>query len=239
MKEILYRQRYEGDGDSWTSGSRSQAHYGYKAALKELYIRILKFQAQSICYFSGNQFAGIGRAMFKMDDWQGLLGDIQTQEATCDRYETLFIAIRYEENLVARNEAHMQRTLALLSTLDGFRTNVREIRDEIRERHYTDEESQCFETLRTSDYQGVKDHNPPRLAGTCDWLFNHPKFLEWSSKSPTSKLLWVSADPGCGKSVLVRSLVDEYVGQDVSYFFFKTDSKITRSQCHALCALLH
>jgi hypothetical protein len=49
--------------------------------------------------------------------------------------------MRYEENLVTRNEAHMQRTLALLSTLDGFRTDVREIRDEIRERYYTDEES--------------------------------------------------------------------------------------------------
>jgi hypothetical protein len=53
-----------------------------------------------------------------------------------------------------------------------------------------------------------------------------PGFLEWRD-SKHSRLLWVSAGPGCGKSVLSRSLIDERrvctnaMASTVCLFFFK------------------
>ncbi|THY83110.1 hypothetical protein D6C93_08986 [Aureobasidium pullulans] len=64
-----------------------------------------------------------------------------------------------------------------------------------------------------------------------------------TSNSATDDLLWISADPGCGKSVLSKSLVDEELPSDennstVCYFFFK-DNDEQNGLATALCALLH
>jgi hypothetical protein len=96
--------------------------------------------------------------------------------------------------------------------------------------------------LRTSDYEQFKDRNPDRLIGTCQWFLQHDHFQKWrESNSPS--LLWVSADPGCGKSVLSKSLADnDLKGTEACvtcYFFFKDDSKEQKSVTSALSALLH
>ena len=51
----------------------------------------------------------------------------------------------------------------------------------------------------------------------------------------------MSADPGCGKSVLARYLIDEVLQHDgriICYFFFKDDQLDQRSAANALCAIL-
>jgi ankyrin repeat protein len=56
-------------------------------------------------------------------------------------------------------------------------------------------------------------------------------------------LLWVSADPGYGKSVLAKSLVDTDLmpteSRTTCYFFFKDDNADQKSITNALSALLH
>ena len=55
-------------------------------------------------------------------------------------------------------------------------------------------------------------------------------------------MLWVSADPGCGKSVLVKYLVDSILPttdfRTVCYFFFKDDFEDQRNVVSALCCIL-
>jgi len=56
-------------------------------------------------------------------------------------------------------------------------------------------------------------------------------------------MLWVSADPGCGKSVLAKHLVDSVLptteSRTVCYFFFKDDFEDQRSVTSALCCILY
>jgi len=56
-------------------------------------------------------------------------------------------------------------------------------------------------------------------------------------------MLWVSADPGCGKSVLAKYLVDSVLATTESrttcYFFFKDDFEDQKSIVSALCCILH
>ena len=56
-------------------------------------------------------------------------------------------------------------------------------------------------------------------------------------------MLWVSADPGCGKSVLAKYLVDSVLATTESrttcYFFFKDDFEDQKSSLRALCTILH
>jgi hypothetical protein len=95
--------------------------------------------------------------------------------------------------------------------------------------------------FKTSSYESYKNINPGRVLGTCLWLLEHPIFQKWKTSS-CDDLLWLSADPGCGKSVLSRALIDEkLVGAEpviICYFFFK-DNEEQNNAATALCALLH
>src|SRR5882762_7065915 len=56
-------------------------------------------------------------------------------------------------------------------------------------------------------------------------------------------MLWISADPGCGKSVFVKYLVDPISEttecRTTCYFFFKDDFEDQKSAASALCYILH
>jgi nucleoside-triphosphatase THEP1 len=69
------------------------------------------------------------------------------------------------------------------------------------------------------------------------WFLDHPHFQEWRRRE--SEPLLVSADPGCGKSVLAKYLIDHVLPESstVCYFFFK--DQVQNTVREALCALLH
>ncbi|KAI9767544.1 MAG: hypothetical protein M1840_005581 [Geoglossum simile] len=107
-------------------------------------------------------------------------------------------------------------------------------------------EVECLQSLYVSDYESHKNRNPARVAGTCEWFLQHEKYKCWR-EGQASGLLWVSANPGCGKSVLSSFLVDELRSAEsqamlpgtVCHFFFKDDNDTQKSATLALCALLH
>ncbi|KAI1290474.1 hypothetical protein F5Y03DRAFT_378339 [Xylaria venustula] len=103
------------------------------------------------------------------------------------------------------------------------------------------EEDKCRQCFSSRDYAWYKNRVEERVPDTCLWFLNHPSYHSWLEAD--SNPLLVTADPGCGKSVLVKYLVDSKFGfrvpkeTAVCYFFFKEgdQNKITQ----ALCALLH
>ena len=104
------------------------------------------------------------------------------------------------------------------------------------------EHHKCHQALKTSNYESFKDVNPPRAPDTCQWVFQNPTYLKWRD-SLSNSLIWVSADPGCGKSVLSKSLIDIdsekfEPGTSVCHFFFKDNEQQNQLNI-ALCALLH
>jgi hypothetical protein len=80
-------------------------------------------------------------------------------------------------------------------------------------------ELDCLLALYTSDYESHKKRNDPPVEGTCRWFLQHEKYLHWHA-SNVSELLWLSADPGCGKSVLTSFLpkLGRYLKQNHSMF---------------------
>ena len=106
----------------------------------------------------------------------------------------------------------------------------------------THRKNEILKKLKTSPYRDRKERNPTRIPGTCEWFLTHKSFQEWQ-QSTSSSMLWVSADPGCGKSVLAKHLVDFVLPSNPSrttcYFFFKDDFEDQRSVRGALCCLLH
>ena len=104
------------------------------------------------------------------------------------------------------------------------------------------EHVKCLRALYTSDYESNRRSNPPRLPGTCTWLLDDSQYQEWHQEQ-VSSLLWLSADAGCGKSVISSYLIEELRGAEsqarlpgiVCHYFLKNDV----DGILALQALLH
>ncbi|KAF4888284.1 Vegetative incompatibility protein HET-E-1, partial [Colletotrichum viniferum] len=120
--------------------------------------------------------------------------------------------------------------------LDSVETQQgHELNDKIRERRTI-----LLKSLDVCPYEDRKDINADRAPGTCEWFTQHEHFRAWESAHRPG-LLWVSADPGCGKSVLSKFLVNVVLpksGTTVCYFFFKDDFEDQKSAASAMCAII-
>ncbi|KAJ6118823.1 hypothetical protein N7471_013443 [Penicillium samsonianum] len=113
---------------------------------------------------------------------------------------------------------------------------------EQKARVLTDQQRLCYQVFKVVNYAEQKNINPKRAEGTCRWAFQSPECIRWR-ESNCNDLLWVSADPGCGKSVLARSIIDDYSESShptvrICYFFFK-DNDDQNNLATALCSVLH
>ena len=134
---------------------------------------------------------------------------------------------------------------------EGKEHAFRRLQDEIARRSgnthgnstaHSEKAKEILKRLNVSPYRDRKNRNPDQVPGTCGWFVSHKLFLDWQG-SKSSRMLWVSADPGCGKSVLAKYLVDSVIStaesRTVCYFFFKDDFEDQRSVVSALCCVLH
>ncbi|KAL7921513.1 hypothetical protein ACQKWADRAFT_295261 [Trichoderma austrokoningii] len=149
----------------------------------------------------------------------------------------------------SRIEAEQKISEAVL----GLQSVIKEHRDIAKEQlqihkdlaaeRLSDKERACHQLFRlTSDskdatYEWYKDRVEERAENTCLWFLLHDNFRKW--KNQESGPLLVTADPGCGKSVLAKYLIDHELSQSatICYFFFKDQDQNTCRQ--AVCALLH
>jgi hypothetical protein len=146
--------------------------------------------------------------------------------------------------LIVANLPDLQKTARKhqLIAEEHLDTAQKQLKTEDAERKRKREEK-CLHLFRlttsTQDitYEWFKDRVQERVEGTCMWFLQHAHFLEWIKQD--SGPLLVSADPGCGKSVLAKYLIDHVLpgSATVCYFFFKDQDQNTVRQ--ALCALLH
>ncbi|OIW26601.1 hypothetical protein CONLIGDRAFT_481751 [Coniochaeta ligniaria NRRL 30616] len=227
-------------------------------AIVTLYRHILDFQIRSVLRFYSNGFTNSVRDIIGLDGWKAKLEVIQRLEATV------------REDLTQMNEMVSRQALDELNTsanksfevlgqflsLAGEQLQVAKEQKDILHRQLqvqedtlkqtlTDKEEECLQLflLTTSDkdttYEWYKSRVEPRIEDTCQWFLAHPHFKSWRDQD--SGPLLVSADPGCGKSVLAKYLVDHELPRHgattICYFFFKDQDQNTVRQ--ALCALIH
>jgi ankyrin repeat protein len=220
-------------------------------AVIKLYAYILEFEARAACQFSRNTVFQTARNVIKADDWEGVLGKIEELEIACEKL-TLRIDAKDQRarmkhvETILDSQSHRVGEL-LKSDEERWKLVLEELkagREEQNEWCRNTVWSDCHRSLRTTPYEENKDRNPDRVPGTCEWFLKHPRYRKWRDER-ASNWLWVTADPGCGKSVLSKFLIDDYQStrpasaSNICYFFFKDDSEENKSATHALCAVLH
>ncbi|KAJ5653773.1 hypothetical protein N7490_000776 [Penicillium lividum] len=199
----------------------------FKETLTSLCCKLLVFQAQALCFLAKKPFVQFSRGMFKKDPWDSLLNDMQELEIEAGRFTSLIEA----DELKSERKKRERELQSAFEKYQIWQTTTK--RDENLKAF--------FQLLYTCPYRDRKDRNRTRVAETCEWFTCHPRFQKWN-ESAESSLLWVSADPGCGKSVLAKYLVDEVLPKPrrrtICYFFFKDDYDDQKSSASALSSLL-
>ncbi|KAF5672509.1 ankyrin repeat-containing protein [Fusarium heterosporum] len=109
---------------------------------------------------------------------------------------------------------------------------------------YDRERQACLNSLRFDNTRVNKISS--EYEGSCDWLWSHPNFLEWSA-SRNSRLLLIEGKPGSGKSTItkcfhkeapkhIRGLKASIVA---SFFYSYREGELQRSHKNMLRSILY
>ena len=225
--------------DLYLKGGQDFAHKTFVEALVQFYSRVFEYQARAVAYlFKDSLKRGIHNVV-GWDDWSGMLKEVQEYSGKCLQIsETMNVGEAFQfyqkQTLEVRKSTEIQKKL--LTMFDNFVSTRKQERLE-------EEEAKILDIL-ASNYNDGKDLNRKRIPGTCRWFLEDKRFLKWREHSESS-VLWVSAGPGCGKSVLARALIDERsmcntaMASNICYFFFKDNQSGRTRSTNALCAILH
>lgn len=224
--EDSYRERQNYDARSVEQARAIE----FEEALVKVYLHILLYQISVVTQLSRSKLGQLGRDVIKTNDWAELLTSIRDAETEFNRRREVLDSGQLNRGL--KHQAQQMDTLL---------EKHRELEETARETLESIRENRCHAAFRVSDYVSDKERNPKRVPGTCGWLMEHENYHKWV-ENDRNDLLWVSADPGCGKSVLSRFLVEELLSAEdttVCYFFFKDEGKDQKNASSAVCGILH
>lgn len=175
----------------------------------KLYRYILEFQIRAVLQHQRATKHQFARNLVKADSWESLMNKIDFYESSC----TTEMADRHnEEQKKAMAEIERMLREADVQIQDKFEQMIgglNDLRNQQQAHFNASKESDCFAVLRTMDYEFEMVRIKTRVNGTCEWFLGHAKYQSWL-KSAGPSLPWVTADPGCGKSVLAKHLVASY-----------------------------
>lgn len=215
----------------------------YESHIVDLYKFIINFQVQTILRLYRPNLLNFLRDTVLYDDWENMLNAVKETEALIDRESRqINTAFSHEElvsirRLADESGAVLGDQLKILTDQLKVSESHRDISLEQLELDKKRLQYECHALFRRDDYELFKNYVPDRIDGTCAWFLNYSNYESWK-KDEYGPLL-VTADPGCGKSVLSKYLVDHEFPKIFSTvcYFFKEDTQNTAKQ--ALCALIH
>ncbi|CAG8017900.1 unnamed protein product [Penicillium olsonii] len=225
----------------YLNGQHVQVYKELFEPLAKLYSYIIEFHACAICHLSKSQTSRALKGMTDSNDWKGKVTTIDELSTKCSKMiPRLEVGeVREERDKVLQE---MQQSQDILNEIRSL------LQTESKQSQTIHKEQKTKDLLRDliSDHtpEDYKDFNPERVKGTCEWFFKDERFCEWRAAT-SSSILWVSASPGCGKSVLARALIDEsrlstsVTTSTVCYFFFKDGPEHRMQATDALSVILH
>ncbi|KAJ5967794.1 hypothetical protein N7501_004042 [Penicillium viridicatum] len=225
--------------ETYLTSSHRQHYENLIEPLAKLYSYIIEYQARAICHLSKTQLSRGWQNVAGGNDWAERTSEIEALSKT----RSSLISHDNEKEIRERWGLQLREIQESTAILKEIRQVLEENQRQTQGNYKDMAEKDLLQDL-ASDYEGYKDFNRLRVQGTCEWFFNDEKFRKWRDND-TSGLLWLSAGPGCGKSILSRALIDErrlslnVTTSTVCHFFFKDGYEDRMYGVNALCAILH
>jgi hypothetical protein len=173
----------------------------------DLYKVLLTYQIKSVCSYYRHRGLVFLRDIVKLDDWDGDLKAVLDAENRFRQYSKAYTT--------QQTNSHLEQ----LVTNQG-----------------SEKDQQCLKDLRPTDPRHDKTRIEQTKGGllrdSYRWILDNPKLRQWRD-DPESTLLWIKADPGKGKTMLLCGIVDELKKSTppslLSFFCQGTDSRINNA----------
>lgn len=210
-----------------------------REGLVVLFSHIIEYQARVICHLSKRQLPRTWEKLKGSNDWTQKVTAIKSLSTDYSSY----IPNTRQREIRANSDNQLKEIEESREILDKTRYLLEENGFQMR-RQYEDQLQRALLQDLPSDYETFKNEVSERVENTCQWFLKAKDFHDWRTYDK-SKFLWVSAGPGCGKSVLSRYLIDDHqlstsvTTSIVCYFFFKDGIEGRMDATNALSAILH
>ncbi|KAK3396969.1 hypothetical protein B0T20DRAFT_317822, partial [Sordaria brevicollis] len=207
----------------------------------DLYRYMLEFQIRTVLRFHRHGLKRYFDDIWSAGIWTELTEAITKQESVFNQ------DLQNIHNI--NTTANESRVIAgQTKSLMVLQSRIQRVAEDIH-KLVIEKEKECLQAFRLTEhgkdvtYEWYKSRVENRVKDTCTWVLQHQNFQTWLAAE--SGPLLISADPGCGKSVLSKSvLVDDFFPETpttnsaaICYFFFKDSDQNSVRQ--ALCAVLH
>ncbi|RPA73454.1 purine and uridine phosphorylase [Ascobolus immersus RN42] len=153
----------------------------------------------------------------KNDEWHG--------------YAAMVAAACAKDLLSEIKPVQVKDVLILKQQMDTIKEAVHEVKATVDEIHSGHKETEVKDWLKAPDPSTNFDKGSSlRSEGSGTWLLKEPRFIDWKAKEGRPfKFLWLHGIPGCGKSVLSSTVIDNLERcagcEPLLYFFFDFSEK--------------
>ncbi|CZR67570.1 uncharacterized protein PAC_17469 [Phialocephala subalpina] len=221
MRQKLYERQYK-------VANSSEGLHEYRDTLKELYVRILKFEAKCVCYYSKNQVSRLSRDIAKWDMWDSLLQDVTVQEGEFVKVYKIWkdlIAQEEYEKLSSRHAESINVMKLISENIVGFQQAVTSAQSDTKRAKFI----KWLSTVDPSiNYSSAREKHQP---DTGNWLTQESAgFKNWENVS--NSFLWINGKAGSGKTILsssvIKHLKSSYGGNPqvaLAYYYFRFDDQ--------------
>lgn len=168
-----------------------------RTAFVDFYKQLLQFQIKSICDYYRHRGFVFCRDLVKLDDWDGSLKSIREDDDSLRK--------KINGLLNHRMESHLESLTLQFKAYDEYQRTQEDI--------ITDP---CDDMKRIERTKGGL------LEDSYQWIFENTKYQEWHNND-RNRLLWLSGDPGKGKTMLLCGIIQELMrqpGPNLMTFFF-------------------
>jgi hypothetical protein len=196
-----------------------------KQHIEDLYKKLLLYQMKSVCSLYRGSITTILRNTIKLDDWASALQSVKDAEKDVQQDIDTFtnIEIKMFLNTISGQARDHQ------TKLQNIYLAIQENTQKQEDRQQDEQTRRCLADLLLIDprvhKERLADTKGGLFHGASDWIFRHSRFLRWRH-ADNARLLWVKADPGKGKTMLLITIIEELEQETrnapstaLSYFF--------------------
>lgn len=188
---------------------------GLEEQLIQLYKTLLAYQMKSVCSYYQNRGLVFLKDLVQLHGWDGQLSGINKIATTFNESITQY---NMQQNLDF-SQQHSEALRDINNNLQGLPSQQRDFREK-------DKDDDCLRDLRMTDpeddMERIQTNKGKPLPESSKWILHHPYFSNWRHNE-TAQLLWVRADPGKGKTMLMINIIKELQsipGSSPLSFFF-------------------
>lgn len=178
---------------------------GLQDQIIHLYKALLSYQMTCVCSYYRNRGFVFLKDLVQLHDWDGQLDDVR---------EAVTAVLENSKEYSAQQivDFHEEETRTLQNIFHDLHHGLEKqaaLQKDLQEKN---ENKKCLQDLRLTDPQ----HDMERIEGSkgrllpesSTWILYHPSFTDWRH-GETTQFLWMRADPGKGKTMLMISIIED------------------------------